>query len=73
MKGFQPGDPRAVAAGKRGGAVSGHKRWRRALAEIRAVWPGMPPEAAVAIHSYVARRVASALSGRARKARAAAS
>ena len=46
MKGFQVGDPRAVAAARKGGEVSREVRRRKALAKFYAVWPGMPVEAA---------------------------
>ena len=45
-KGFQVGDPRAVAAARKGAAKSRETRRQKALARFYAVWPGMPVEAA---------------------------
>ena len=47
MKGFPVGDPRASAAGRRGGIRSREKSLQKALSECQALWPGMPHAAAV--------------------------
>lgn len=46
-KGFPPGDPRAIAAAKKGAAASRATRRRKALERFYQAWPLMPHEAAV--------------------------
>lgn len=52
VKGFPVGDPRASAAGRRGGIVSGEQCWQHALSQIRRHWPTMPLEAQAACKAY---------------------
>ena len=66
MKGFQKGDPRARAAGARGGVISGQRRWRMALAKIKAVWPNIPIAAQHAIYAYGESRMRTGLTSRSR-------
>jgi len=60
--GFTPGDPRAVTSGRLGGIESRKIAKARAIAEVRAVWPGMPPAAELAILAYGDRRAHSVVS-----------
>lgn len=66
MKGFPKGDPRARAAGQKGGALSGVVRWRKALAKIQQAWPGMPREAAHVIHVWGDARFRAGMQARRR-------
>lgn len=59
MKGFPSGDPRARAAGARGGMRSGHARWLTRLSRIKALWPSMPHVAAMEIRRYADTRYRS--------------
>lgn len=68
-KGFAPGDPRAVAAGARGGKVGAKRRLRRTLDRIRALFPGpLPPGVATAVWEYGEVRYRSGLQARRRAA-----
>lgn len=50
VHGFTKGDPRAVAAGKKGGAVSAQRRQQKTIARWLARFPGTTPEAAWLIY-----------------------
>lgn len=52
MKGFPKGDPRARAAGAKGGAANGGKRYRLTMNAVQRIWPDMPRDAAYAVHAY---------------------
>lgn len=44
-RGFAHGDPRASAAGRSGGVISGAQKVRQSLAKWEAQYPGVPVEA----------------------------
>lgn len=66
-KGFQPGDPRARAAGVRGGKASAKVRFRKAIDRIRALFPdALPPGVATIVWEYGEVRYRSGLQARGR-------
>lgn len=62
---FTPEEARA--AGRKGGTINGRRRWHQTLTRIKALWPWMSHEAALAVHAYGETRYRSGWRARDRR------